>query len=206
MSNSIPKLKKGMKALACTEQGKFFHLHSALLSNPIYPQHAEAFKIAADMILDSHQSAKRGLHHDTLLFPVLYLYRHCLELKLKDLVLLGVRIRLFDLTKVAGILEKHELCPLWTKAKRLILDSYPKDDEAQAAEAIINEFHRVDPDGQTLRYDRKKGTLELRRYKELSSHIGVADLRTKMNSAYHYLDNCYAGILDSWDAGQQAMD
>ena len=107
---------------------------------------------------------------------------------------------------VAEILEKHELCPLWTKAKRLILDNYPKDDEAQAAEAIINEFHRVDPDGQTLRYNRKKGTLELRRYKELPSHIGVADLRTRMDSVYDYLDNCYAGILDWWDAGQQAID
>jgi hypothetical protein len=225
MTNSIPKLKKGMKALVCTGQGKFFHLQSALLSGPIYPQHAEAFKVAADMILDSHQSAKWGPHRDTLLFPVLYLYRHCLELKLKDLVLLAVRIGFFDLAEekpefcalckrplprqrrdVAGILEKHELCPLWTKAKRLILDSYPKDDEAHAAEAIINEFDRIDPDGQTLRYDRKKGTLELRRYKKLPSHIGVAHLRTKMDSVYHYLDNCHAGILDRWDAGQQAMD
>jgi hypothetical protein len=206
MTDSIPKLKKGMKALACTEQGKFFHLQSALLVTPIYPQHAEAFKIAADMILDSHQSAKLRPHRDALLFPVLYLYRHCLELKLKDLVLLGARIRFFELAKVAGILEKHGLCPIWTKAKELILDSYPKDNEAQAAEAIINEFHRVDPDGQTLRYDRKKGTLELRRYKELPSHIGVADLRTRMDSVYHYLDKCYAGILDWWDAGQQSMD
>jgi hypothetical protein len=92
------------------------------------------------------------------------------------------------------------------ESKALILDSYPKDDETQAAEAIINEFHRIDRDGQRLRYDRKKGTLELRRYKELPSHIGVADLRTRMDSVYHYLDSCYAGIVDSWDAGEQAMD
>lgn len=226
MSNTIMKLKKGMKALACTEQGKFFHSQSAIRSTPFSPRHAEAFKIAADMILDSHQSTKHGPHRDTLLFPVLYLYRHCLELKLKDLVLLGVRIHFFERTKekpefcalckkpltrrqranVEEILESHELCPLWTKAKRLILDSYPNDDEAQAAEAIINEFHRVDPDGQTLRYDRKKSTLELRRYNELPSHIGVAVLRTRMDSVYHYLDNCHAGILDCWDAGQQATD
>ena len=205
MSDSIPRLKKGMKALACTKRGKFFHMRAALMSTPIYPQHAEAFKVAADMILDSHQSAKRGPHHDTLLFPVLYLYRHCLELKLKDLVLLGVRIHLFELAEVARILEKHELCPLWTKAKRLIRENYPEDDEAQAAEAIVNEFHRVDPDGQTLRYDRKRGTLEPRRYKELPSHIGVVDLRTRMDSVYHYLDRCYAGILDWWDAEQQAL-
>ena len=87
-----------------------------------------------------------------------------------------------------------------------VIEGYPKDDEAQAAETIINEFHRVDPDGQTLRYDRKKGTLEVRPYKELPSHIGVADLRTRMDSVYHYLDSCYAGILGCWDARQQAID
>ena len=45
------KLKKGMKAFADTTKGKFFHLPSAVLSSPIYPQHAYSFRIAADMIL-----------------------------------------------------------------------------------------------------------------------------------------------------------
>ena len=205
MSNSIPKLKKGMKAFAYTEQGKFFHLQSALLSSPIYPQHAEAFKIAADMILDSHQSAKQGPHHDTLVFPVLYLYRHCLELKLKDFLLLGVRTCFFEFAEVERILGEHELCPLWTKAKKLIQDSYPNDDEAHVAESVINDFHQIDKEGQTLRYDRKKDTLELRRYETLPSHISIGNLRMTMDSVYYYLDNSYAGILGWWDASQQAM-
>jgi hypothetical protein len=174
VADSKSKLKKGMKLFAAAKEGKFFHLQSALLSSPIYPQHAEAFKTAADMIIDWHLAAKRGPHHDTLIFPVLYLYRHCLELKLKDLVLLGIRTDFFDEAETAKILDekngvygKHELCPLWTKAKRLILHSYPKDDEAQVAESMINDFHQIDMDGQTLRYDRKKGTLALRRYENL---------------------------------------
>lgn len=76
MTDSKPKLRKGRKAFAFTKQGKFFHLKSTLLS-PMYPQHAEAFKIAADMILDSHEAATRGPHKDRLLYPVQYLYRHC---------------------------------------------------------------------------------------------------------------------------------
>ena len=79
----------------------------AMLSAPIYPQHAEAFKLSADMILDAHQSAK-GPHRDTLLFPVLYLYRHCVELKLKDLIFLGIRCEYFDDATVA----KMRLSPL----------------------------------------------------------------------------------------------
>lgn len=204
MSNSPLRLKKGMKPFACAKNGRFFHLPSAILSSPIYPQHAEAFKVAADIVLDSHQATKRGQHRDTLVFPVLYLYRHCLELKLKDLVLLGVHTHFFNLTDVADALGEHELCPLWTKAKRLILASYPTDCEAAVAESIINDFHQIDKDGQTLRYDRKKGTLKLRRYERLPTHVGIADLRTTMDSIFQYLDNCYAGILDCWDAAEQA--
>lgn len=204
MSASIPKLKKGVKAFTFTKQGKFFHLQSALLSSPIYPQHAEAFKIAADMILDLHQSAGGGPHHDALVFPVLYLYRHCLELKLKDFVLLGVRTRFFALAAVQKTLGEHELCPLWTLVKKLIVDSYPDDNQAHVAESIINDFHQIDRDGQTLRYDRKKDTLRLRRYENLPSHISVVTLRNTMDGIYRYLDNCYAGILDWWDASQHA--
>lgn len=36
MSHSIPKLKKGMKVLTRTKQGKFFHPQSALMSTPVY--------------------------------------------------------------------------------------------------------------------------------------------------------------------------
>ena len=85
MTGSKPKLRKGMKAFASTKDGKFFHLQSTLVS-PMYPQHAEAFKIAADMILDAHEAATRGPHHDRLLYPVLYLYRHCLESVLSAII------------------------------------------------------------------------------------------------------------------------
>ena len=205
MSTPRRKLRKGAKPFTYTDQGRFFHLQSALLSSPMYPQHAEAFKIAADMILDAHQSTERGPHHDTLVFPVLYLYRHCLELRLKDLVMLGVRTGLFDLSEVEEMLGEHKLCPLWARAKKLIQDGYPDDDEAATAESIINEFHRIDKHGQTLRYDRERRSLKLRRYESLPSHTSVLTLRSTMDDLYQYLDYCHAGILDWWDASQQAL-
>ena len=105
MTDTTPKLKKGMKVFTNTKEGKFFHIQSTKLP-PMYPQHAEAFKIAADMILDSHEAAVKGPHHDALLYPVLYLYRHCLELKLKDLVLLGVKCGDFELCEVQKVLGR----------------------------------------------------------------------------------------------------
>lgn len=200
MTDTTPKLKKGMKAFTFTKKGKFFHLQSTKLS-PMYPQHAEAFKIAADMILDSHEAAVKGPHHDTLLYPVLYLYRHVLELKLKDVVLLGVTVGNFALEDVKEILGGHELCPLWTKVRVFFEKNYPEDKQYPFIEAVVQEFHQVDRDGQTLRYDRQKD-LKKRRYDKLPQYISVTNLRTTMDAVYNHLDFAYAGVLDWWDAGQ----
>ena len=66
MTTTTPK--KGMKAFKATKTGKFFHVRSTLLT-PFYPGHAEAFKLAADMVLDSHEGATTGPHNDKLLYP-----------------------------------------------------------------------------------------------------------------------------------------
>lgn len=222
--DAIPKLKKGMKLfISGNNDGKFFHLHSAVISSPIYPPLPGAFKLAGDMILDSHVAA-RGEHRDSLLFPVLYLYRHCIELKLKDLLLVGIRCRFFDqaaidqiLDEKEGIIGQHPLCVLWNKVRDVLAHHYPNDEQLKVAESMINDLHQIDKDGQTLRYDRVKGTLQLRRpeYKNLANRnqypvynipetIDIANLRQSMDVLYKYLENRYDGILDWWDAGQQA--
>lgn len=221
----IPKLKPGMKLFVPgTNDAKFFHLHHALMSSPIYPPLPGAFKLAADMILDAHLAAK-GSHKDILLFPVLYLYRHGVELKLKDLLMLGIRSRLFDeaaadkiLDEDKGIIGQHRLCALWNKARDMLARHYQNDTQLKVAESMINELHQIDKDGQTLRYDRLKGTLELRRPKyrhlgdaqphpvyDIPETIDIVNLRQSMDWLYAYLERSYDGILGWWDAGQQAM-
>src|SRR4051812_29476386 len=168
--SSIPKLKKGMKLFVQgNNDGKYFHLQHAVMSSPISSSLPGAFKLAADMIIDAHLAAKDS-HNDILLFPVLYLYRHCIELKLKDLLLLGIRTRFFDeatadkiLDKDKGIISKHGLCALWHKVKDFLAHSSQNDPQLKVAKSMINDLHQIDRDGQTLRYDRVKVTLQLRR-------------------------------------------
>jgi hypothetical protein len=193
------------------------------MSSQIYPPLPGAFKLAADMILDSHLAAN-GSHNDILLFPVLYLYRHCVELKLKDLLLLGIHTGFFDeattdkiLDEEDGIIGEHALCALWNKARDLLAHHCQNDPELKIAESMINDLHQIDKDGQTLRYDRVKGTLQLRRPKnkhlqdgqphpvyDIPETIDAANLRQSMDCLYTYLESRYDGILGWWDAGQQA--
>ena len=137
----------------------------------------------------------------SLVALVLYLYRHVLELKLKDVVLLGVTVGNFALEDVKEILGGHELCPLWTKVRVFFEKNYPEDKQYPLIEAVVQEFHQVDRDGQTLRYDRQKD-LKKRRYDKLPQYISVTNLRTTMDAVYNHLDFAYAGVLDWWDAGQ----
>ena len=223
---STPKLKPGMKLFVPgTNAGKFFHLHSAVLTAPISSPLPGAFKLAADMIIKEHIDAKES-HSDRLLFPVLYLYRHCMELKLKALLLLGIRTGFFTgvaadviLDESEGIIGQHRLSALWNKAKEFLAHSYKNDPQITIAESMINDLHQIDIDGQTLRYDREKGTLRLRRPKfeqfgEKQPHpvyripetIDIANLRQSMDCLFAYLVVSYDGILDWWDACQQAKD
>jgi hypothetical protein len=222
--DSIPKLKHGMKLfIPGNKKGKFFHLHSAVMSSPIYPPLPGAFRQAAELMIDAHLAAS-GPHNDSLLFPVLYTYRHGLELQLKELLLLGIRIGFFDEAAVEallddkkGIANEHGLYALWNKAMELLSHSYPGDPQPKVAESMVSAVHQIDKDGQTLRYNRTKG-MKLRRPKypnlgddqkgpvyEIPETIDIANLREKMAVLFHYLDSSYGGILDKWDAEREAM-
>jgi hypothetical protein len=160
-------------------------------------------------------------HNDKLLSPVLYLYRHCIELQLKDLVVLGIRCGFFDTTtseqmlhvkgddesdEKTGMLGKHELWPLWTSAKAFLEHRYPNDEQIPVAESYINRFHELDPTGQTFRYDREKGTWALLRFEKLPAVIGVKTLRKAMDALFYFLDSCYGHIKEMRLLEIEAMD
>ncbi|MFH1417471.1 MAG: hypothetical protein ABII12_04195 [Planctomycetota bacterium] len=89
-----------------------------------------------------------------LLLPMLYCYRHYLELALKHLIEeLGSLSRFhstLDLTKT------HRLMQLWNAAKGLASNLFDDDENDKNVERLLNEFHQFDPSSQTFRYRRDK--------------------------------------------------
>lgn len=148
------------------------------------------FQRAADMIVASAQTS--DLNPDDLVFPVAYLYRHHLELMLKELVRLGIRLGALD--RCADILGGHNLHKLWNKAKQLILQVWPDSpgDDVQAVEQVILEFHNLDPSGQAFRYARDKhGGPYLA---DVPERVGLANLKSVVDAVSAFLDASYAGI------------
>jgi hypothetical protein len=154
------------------------------------------FKRAGDMIVAAAQADDQN--PDDLFFPVAYLYRHHLELMLKDLVNLG--IRLGSLCGCEYILGGHNLQELWNKAKQLIKEAWPDPpgEDFKAAEKMIGEFHKLDPTGQAFRFAcDKRGNPHL---KNAPQRIDLINLKSAVDSLSTFLDAAYAKI-DSCDPG-----
>jgi hypothetical protein len=154
------------------------------------------FRLAAESLVDlARQDPGKS---DLLLVPAAYLYRHYLELMLKDLVRLGTRLRL------ATVAEKqlihHDLDKLWHLARKVIEAFWPAPpvDDLEAVEHAIVEFHRLDPSGQAFRYPSDtNGNASL---SGVPPVIDLDCLRATMEAVANFLEAAEAGI-DAADPG-----
>jgi len=196
----LPWPKRGDKAFAPADDGKYFHLPKQAY---LYlPQHADAFQLAAEMILDAHLESDSRFNHDELIFPVAYLYRHCIELQLKRIIDYGRKLDLLeDSEKLQEVIGGHNLAKLWTRAK-FVINAHWEDAEQnspKAVEAIINEFHQVDPNGQVFRYSRDKDN-KPHQYEGMPSSTDVANLRDTMAGVLNFFGGCIDGLDHSLEA------
>jgi len=153
------------------------------------------FKDAADRIVDSLPGDRR--HPDDKVFPVAYLYRHYLELKLKYVIKRGMSLDLIEITNERKFFNEHRLRVLWEKAKKVISDAYPDSprDQLQYVEKLILEFDHVDQNGQEFRYaESLDGERHLQRAPESFS---LANLKETMDKVHYFLDSCCTG-MDAW--------
>jgi hypothetical protein len=199
----LPWPKKGNKAFVSIPDGREIHLPSIQPLPWTFPQHASVFKTAAETIIDAHENGSRVSHPDELFFPVAFLYRHCLELKLKDLIRVGIQTNFFLQKDVAWTFKAHGLAQLWTPVKRLLLDGWPDADPSPilAVEAVIAELHQADPNGQTFRYE-SDAEGDLHRHERLPEFISLTNLRSTIDNVYTFLDcseGCLRENLDRWN-------
>ena len=116
------------------------------------------FKTAGDFIIQSLISGGDGGMRGPHLFTILYLYRHCIELRLKEILSQGIGRRVLtetDVTQTA--MQRHSLGRLWECTEPFFVDCPDLVEALPAAKCLVLELDSIDPDGQTLRYafDRK---------------------------------------------------
>jgi hypothetical protein len=194
MSEKIPWPQKGDRAFVSADEGKSLRLNHYPAPYPLKPQ---AFKIAAEMVIGQCREDDPFRYRDEMFFPVAFLYRHGLELLMKDIIYTGIHMNFFKRHDVEKVLADHNLAKLWSQAKKLLIDRWPGAHQTplKATEAVINECNQADPNGQVFRYDEDKNGRPYR-HETLPKSISLDEMRKTMDGVFAFLDTTASCLRD----------
>jgi len=87
---------------------------------------------------------------DTLVYPIVFLYRHYIELRLKALLHDGCRLLECEYKPIFA----HLLSDLWTKVRAILVELWPDENQAnlEAMDSLIAQYDQLDPRSTTFRY------------------------------------------------------
>ena len=110
------------------------------------------YKDAADILVEHIAKTKR--QQDTLIYPIIFLYRQYLELALKDLILEARKL----LDYADPLPKTHRIDDLWRLCDDLLEQISPGDslEPRENIGRLIEEFAQVDPLSQSFRYPEGK--------------------------------------------------
>ena len=145
-------------------------LTATILGDEIYTR---GYKSAAEFLIDNIEDVDAGILYsqDYIIYPVMFIYRHYLELRLKDIGYLLQRYNFHPREKILG----HGLLGLWEAIRPLLekIDDIFLHKFNEQIEARIKELHNMDPHSLSFRYSKTtKDMPMLQNYHRLNpSHI-----------------------------------
>ncbi len=169
-----------------------------LLGNPDLGVRADGLKRAADIIVEGLSEGKSEPSScDVFFFPIAYLYRHSVELLLKEAIRYGAALGLVTRdVKLERLLKSHNLYALWNKLKPAIQAVWPAGppEELRAAERIIAQFHKIDRTGQAFRYPAVKSGTAASKSGDTLNLVDLVQLSKVAGGICNFLDGCISGF------------
>jgi hypothetical protein len=160
---------------------------------------AMGFKTGAQELVEAVQIDKQPA--DVLVFPIVFNYRHYVELILKVIVRYASSCGDIESeAKVEPALERHDLARLWNLVSEALgkVDERPGDAELNRAGERIAELHRHDPSSFDYRYTRtKKG--EKRKRPGGLALLDLVQFREGMDDLAYTLDGVWDMYARRWD-------
>lgn len=114
--------------------------------------YASGYKQAGDVLVE-HIKETRS-RQDFLVYPIVFLYRQYLELRLKQLIDYGHDL----LDESVNFPKHHQLDKLWSECKAVLrkIDPRPPEKDLEAIDDAIAQFCAVDPSSEGFRYPFNK--------------------------------------------------
>ncbi|QQZ28886.1 hypothetical protein HMY34_09035 [Thiothrix subterranea] len=152
--------------------------------------YSHGYRTAAEKLINEYD--KLGMpEKDAIVFPVIFLYRHCLEIEMKDLIYRTDRCS----GNTPSEITHHELLKVWdeldnkySKLSEYIYPDYnfsPIEDRKEIR-GIIKEFNEIDGQSFTFRYPRnKKGNGSIKSI----DYISLNNFKIEINRVLNVIDN-----------------
>jgi hypothetical protein len=158
------------------------------LSDPL-EVYVMGYKEAADSLIN--QVMESGRHQDMLVFPICFLYRQYIELRLKEVIRSG---RLL-LDEPEGFPQHHDLQKLWPLAlgvlKKVFVDDLEPKEELALAAHVVEQFSSIDRGSFAFRYPTdKSGNNQL----DGINHINLYRVAEYVNAFAEVMDAGSMGI------------
>jgi hypothetical protein len=161
------------------------------------PPYSEGYRMAARQLAAGvREKGHRGDPH-YLVYPIVFFYRHHVELVLKRLMMMNADLGGEELDhKCSKDLGNHRLDQLWADVKGLLKNTKTftikiDSEDREGIDSYIQQFADIDPNSQDFRYTRNnKGARSL---PEGLDYINIAVLSDHMERLCSFLDG-----LDSY--------
>jgi len=147
---------------------------------------ADGYKTASDILV--RHLAQHG-RNDALVYPILFGYRHYLELRIKALMVIVNRCEYLEETYK----RIHDLHGLWNPIRSRLWENLQDDDRVpfQIVESAIAEFQALDPKSDGFRFPS-----DIKQF-----NVDLLNMREVMGRVATFLDS----LSDWWHAGLDAM-
>jgi len=197
--DQIPWPKKGQVLFSAAND--WYHNACINLRYFNWDWYATGYKYAGDVLVQ-HVIDTRN-HRDTLVFPIVFNYRQYLEVRCKEIIMLGKLLS----DEMPEFPHKHTLRVLWDTCRPIIAAHEPSASETdlEAIDEAIAEFDVVDPESYSFRYPvDRKGNLSIPADLHVINLRQLRDGMDRLASFFdtvsmafsHYLD-CKAQ-MDNW--------
>ncbi|WP_445150495.1 hypothetical protein [Baekduia sp. Peel2402] len=174
--------------------GPDWQRHALQLSTTTWGMpYAMSFQTAGNALV---ARALERRQQDFVAFPVLYCYRHAIELALKDIIYLGQRER----GGPPEVIHTHRLDELWKRASVVVESAFEDTDPVHEHVArLVAELATVDPESEIFRYDRDRQGRS-REVPEAFMRVDLSHIRTMVGKVIAYLDASHTAISAMIDA------
>jgi hypothetical protein len=146
--------------------------------------HAAGYRQASEILLQRFldDPQRTAGDRDSLVLPILFLVRHYLELRFKDILVYGRALS----GQPAQWPLVHPLKDLWANTQQVLRAIYDADvsQELTSIEQFVTDLDRLDPDSQSFRYPRDRNGRPM--FEHLV--VGLKTLHATIGKIADYLD------------------